>query len=227
MSAHADTEPSAYQQAVQLFRDKAYLPAATKFEAAYQLSRDPELLFDIAQAYRLGHACAQAARYYHQFLDAVPHPPNRETLDTYIADMDACAKAEASAAPPPQVIHDTKVVHDTEVIHDADHRAPLVLAAVGVVGLGVGAYFSYDVHHIEQEYGALCTTACVWPSVASKAAELDTRGQHAEIGEATAYGVGAAALLVSAALLVFRGSVDHVTATPVPGGSVAGASWQF
>jgi hypothetical protein len=229
-SAHADAAPGPYEEAIQLYHDNDFLHAAAKFEQAYRVTHDPGLLFDIAQAYRLGRACAQAARYYHQFLTVVPAPPNRSQLDKYVADMDACAKAEAAARPEPQVLHETKVVHDTtvvtRVVRVADHRASVVLAAVGVVGLGVGAYFTYDVHHVEQEYGALCAGSCVWPTVASKAAALDTRGQRAEIGEAAAYGIGGAAMLVAAALLVLRpGDAEQVT--PVPGGATVGASWQF
>ena len=236
-AAHADDDAHAradavYKEGEQLYADKQYLAAAARFEASYAIEADPAVLFNIAQAYRLGRACAQAARFYHQFIDKVPSPPDRDKLDRYITEMDACAKAEA-AATQPTVIHDTRVVHDTQVVHVADHPSrvlPLALGAGGLLSLGIAAYFTYDVHQIQRDREAACPPGCLYGDVLPRLQHLDDRGHRAEIGEVVFYAVGGAAVIASAVLFVLdhRAPADRVvTVAPLPGGGSVAASWRF
>jgi hypothetical protein len=223
-----------YEQAKQLFLKHDYIAAAGKFYSLYELTPEPALLFNIAQSYRLGHACALAARYYHQFRDAVPNPPNRDKLERYITEMDACATHEAGATPP-QVIHDTKVVHDTQIVRVPDpgrtkRIAGVALAAAGLVGLGAGAYLTYDVHQIQRDREALCPPGCIWGDVSTEASRLDTRGHRAEVAEAFAYGVGGAALIAGITLYVLgrnRDDESTLLAAPTHGGAMISTSWRF
>jgi tetratricopeptide (TPR) repeat protein len=227
--AHADDHKveadAVYKDGEAFYAKKAYLQAAGAFERSYALDPDPAVLFNIAQAYRLAHACAQAARYYHQFVAAVPNPPERGVLDRYMADMDACAKAEASATKP-TVIHDTKVVHDTvhdtKIVHEkASLALPIALGVTGVVALAIGAAYSLDVSHVQRDRDALCPAGCTWPTVADRAAHLDQRAQRAEVGEAVAYAAGGAAAIAGAVLFALgrRGADDGLVVTPTPTGA--------
>jgi hypothetical protein len=51
------------------------------------------LLYDIGQAHRLGGDCAQALRYYADYLRREPDGPNRAGVEAKIAAMEACVHA--------------------------------------------------------------------------------------------------------------------------------------
>src|ERR1043165_7663784 len=80
-----------YDRAIELFQD------------AYKLSHAPGLLFNIAQAYRLKGACAQALEYYQRSLDEDTTADNRAEMQDRVTEMQACvnAKPPAPAPPPP------------------------------------------------------------------------------------------------------------------------------
>src|ERR1700679_3405566 len=63
-----DAAAARYAQGQQHFSAGEDLDAADDFEAAYALDHDPVYLYNIAQAYRLGIACARAADFYRKFL---------------------------------------------------------------------------------------------------------------------------------------------------------------
>jgi hypothetical protein len=166
----------------------------------------------------------QAARYYHDFLAKVPNPPDRAKLDRNVAEMDACAQSEA-AATRPTVIHETKVVH--EIVRDRRSLAlPLAIGGGGLIALGIGAYFTYDVHAIQRDRDAACPPGCVYGDAAARIDHLDHRGKTAALGEALGYSIGATAVIAAAVLFVVRGTEAHDTlVTPAPGG--AAFSWTF
>jgi tetratricopeptide (TPR) repeat protein len=223
---HAD---AIYAEGEELYAHGNYLAAADKFEQAYKLDPDPAVLFNLAQAFRLGHACAQAARYYHEFAGKVSHPPDREQLAKYIHDMDSCAAREASLVKP-TIIHDTHVVH----LRDVDRGRPkrvlgLVTVAVGVVGLAVGGYLTYDVHQIQQDRASVCGTDCVWGDEIAAIDRLDHRGRRAEILEAVVYSASGVAVLTGVGLYLLgrKRTESVVVATPTPGGAQVSARWRF
>lgn len=217
-----------YQQGEALYAAKNYLAAASHFEEAYALDPDPAVLFNIAQAYRFGRACAQAARYYHLFVDKVPHPPDAAGLARNMNEMDTCAKAEASAAPP-TVIHDTRVVHHTKIVRSSSNRAiGLGLGIGGLVSLAVGAWFTHDVHAIQAERDVACPAGCIWAAAGPRIAHLDDRGRRAQLGEAIAYSAGAAALITGVLLVVFsRDETRSRELLVTPTATGAAASWRF
>ena len=234
-AASADDRKAAadatYRAGEDLYQAKHYLDAAAKFETAYALDPDPAVLFNIAQAYRLGRACAQAARYYHLFLTRVPDPPERDKLDHYITEMDECARREAAASSP-QVVHDTQIVHDTRLVRDPGRRQRtlgLVLGAVGVVGLGVGAYLTSDVHQIQSDRESVCKLGCLWGDELATIQRLDDRGHRAEIFEGIVYTTAGAALVTGAVLYVL-GVTRHaetISVSPAPGGVAASVRVAF
>jgi tetratricopeptide (TPR) repeat protein len=79
-----------------------YQEAIVRFAAAYELFPRPELLFNIAQAYRLQGPsfCGAALRYYEWHLHDQPEASNRAELEELIAQMRACAQAQVDVALP-------------------------------------------------------------------------------------------------------------------------------
>ena len=98
--AHSERGMTAYHLA-------HYDEAIAEFEAAYELSRAPRLLYNIAQAHRLKGDCATALRVYVSYLGEEPAAPMRRQVEEQIAEMRACvarrdehARAPSVSAPP-------------------------------------------------------------------------------------------------------------------------------
>lgn len=126
-----------------------YTQAIAKWKGSYRLSKEPLLLFNIAQAYRLSGNCAEANRFYLTYQKLVPKPPNAAEL---AAAMEKCAGIEpatgesvvepgpavqpqpqpAPVAPPAPVV--TPPVH---VDAYADRGKPLRIAGIATVGAGI------------------------------------------------------------------------------------------
>jgi hypothetical protein len=81
------------------FRHGAYEPAAQDFMASYAINPIAELLFNAAQAYRLGGDCPQALAHYQQYVDIAPQGRLRAQAEAMIAKLQSCG---APADPSPQ-----------------------------------------------------------------------------------------------------------------------------
>jgi tetratricopeptide (TPR) repeat protein len=113
-SSGADTKAlQLYEQGIKHYNVAEYEGAIAAFREAYLLTNAPELLYNIAQSYRLrgpGH-CRSALQFYRNFLRVEPRTPRRARVEAAIADMETCAQSEppttspdgepASDAPPP------------------------------------------------------------------------------------------------------------------------------
>ncbi len=96
----AAAEPDArslYEHGTTLYDLGQYREAAHEYEAAFKLRPSPPLLFNIAQAYRLGGDPANALRAYRSYLRRSPDASNRAEVTQYIA---TCEKQLASAPKP-------------------------------------------------------------------------------------------------------------------------------
>src|SRR6266545_4482365 len=79
--------------------------AVAQFEKAYQLSGDPALLFNLAQAHRQAGHANEAVRFYKTYLREQPNSPNREIAEKQLSELHAAdtpsPAAPATAPPPP------------------------------------------------------------------------------------------------------------------------------
>ena len=87
-----------FQEGRQHYDRHEYELAITAFAEAYRLSREPLLLFNIAQSHRLKGDCASAMTFYRRYLEADPHPSNQVELD---AAIERCKGVEPPAPTPP------------------------------------------------------------------------------------------------------------------------------
>jgi tetratricopeptide (TPR) repeat protein len=96
-----------YDEGSRAYKAGDYRRAVERFLAAYELSRAPAILFNIAQAYRLDGACEEALVYYRRSLAEEPDAANRAEVEERIEEMERCADqkkappAETRAAEPP------------------------------------------------------------------------------------------------------------------------------
>jgi tetratricopeptide (TPR) repeat protein len=91
------------REALSHYKAGQYDKAIARFAQAYTLTKAPLLLYDIAQAYRLGGDCVQALRYYGDYLRQQPAAPNRASVEAKRAAMQSCAQAKTTPPPPATV----------------------------------------------------------------------------------------------------------------------------
>ena len=102
-TAAAQPAPDAQAQAEQLFAQgkRAYdvgdfAAATAAFKQAYQLSGEPLLLFNIAQAERKQNHCEGALNAYRAYLRNLPDAPNRAKVEAFIVEAEACTRAQGA-----------------------------------------------------------------------------------------------------------------------------------
>jgi tetratricopeptide (TPR) repeat protein len=92
-----------YDQGSRAYKAGDYRRAVELFLEAYDLSGAPAILFNIAQAYRLDGACADALLYYRRSLAEEPDAANRAEVEERIAEMETCTeKPPRTPAEPPR-----------------------------------------------------------------------------------------------------------------------------
>ena len=99
-----------YQRATRAYDLQKYLEAIDEYQKAYEISGDPPMLYNIAQAYRLADQPAEAVRYYRRFLQRMPNARNREDVERKIADQEKLAEQRKKVEPvtPPPSTTPTK-----------------------------------------------------------------------------------------------------------------------
>lgn len=222
-----------------LYKAGDYRGAADKFQLAYDRDPDPVYLFNAAQAFRFAKECRASADSYQHFLDAAPNAPNRDKVQQYIAEMDACARTQTLAEPvpveptpaaePPKPPPEpprrevTAEVHAPPPPHHRHRALSYVLGATGVVALGAGAYFTVDVLDVKDQQSK-CANTCDGGRIAS----LDDRGSRDNIGELVSYSLAAAALGASAWLYFRHDDVEAPIAVSLTkGGATVTAGLHF
>ena len=222
--------------------------AVELFQAAYELSRLPDLLFNIGQAERHRGRCAQALAAYRSFvaLIASDHPYRLEAVDR-IAQMEECLAQPASldspgrSAPTPPLRPSEDATRETVPRAREDpspagswRRGTVIGLALigGMVASGVaGGVYAWRARDLEQKLEARQTAGGLrWDETA---VWLQGRGQSAA---RSAFWLGAASLALGAAgaavlVLESRAGRDDrrrvsLNAT-LDGGLIAGVSGAF
>ncbi len=86
--AHADPQ-ALYQRGRADYQRGRYQRAIDAFAEAYRATGEPELLYDMAQAFRRDHALDKALPLYRAYLQKAPHAANRAEVEERIADLRA------------------------------------------------------------------------------------------------------------------------------------------
>jgi hypothetical protein len=83
------------------FNAGRYRQAIEAFRASHNTRPLPLLLFNIAQAHRLGGDCGEAMVFYRRYLDAAPTAANRPLVEKLISDCAAVAPIAPAPEPEP------------------------------------------------------------------------------------------------------------------------------
>ncbi len=93
-----------YDKAVTHFNLGEFVEAAAEFRAVYKVAPQAALLYDAAQAYRLGNDREKAAFFYQSYLRAEPGSPRRADVERRIRELqpNATPASAPPLAPPPE-----------------------------------------------------------------------------------------------------------------------------
>lgn len=210
-----------------------YTAAVSAFKEAYVLAPSPGLLFNIAQAYRLGANCDEAAWMYRRFLDTDPRGPQRTLAEDHLATVEKCGTGglritvtpptlEAKAtAPEPE-----RIIVTTSLRSSKYKRASVYTAVGGGIALIGAALFAIDAHNASEAVEENYTRGGKWEDVKP----LDERGQRSETF-ATVLGVSGGVAMLSAAVLYGLGkhyeTASHFAVAPTRTGAQVSLSWGF
>jgi hypothetical protein len=237
--AQKDEVKLRYQRATRAYDLQKYMEAIEEYQKAYEISGDPPMLYNIAQAYRLADQPAEAVRYYRRFLQRMPNARNREDVERKIADQEKLAeqrrKAEAAAPqPPPQPTKPPPIVEvkpppaaaivppqpspaqPSPAPESSNARAIVgwCLVGVGVIAGGVAGYEGY---RAQQKADQLSNDSMMMMTKTFDPA-VETEGKNANVA-AIALGIGGAVVgLTGIIVLLTGGSSSEQTekpATPV------------
>jgi tetratricopeptide (TPR) repeat protein len=92
-----------YEKATRLYNLGQYEKAIAEYQAAYLISADPVMLYNIAQCHRNNGQSEEAVRFYKSYLRNAPNAPNRPEVEKRIADMERLSAERRREAIAPSV----------------------------------------------------------------------------------------------------------------------------
>jgi tetratricopeptide (TPR) repeat protein len=187
--------------------------AVKEFREAYRLRQEPAILFNVAQSYRQLGKYSDAYFYYRQYLSQKPDAPNREEVESLIAQMRYQIDLEkeqqtrvprdpAAAKNPEHVIAAPRAVVEPAPAPTAPPHSMRIPAYVAL-GAGVGVEgLAFLLHGSAQsaadQFNSKYAAGQLTAQDASLKSTAESRGKLATVALA-----GGALLLVTGAVLFF------------------------
>jgi hypothetical protein len=212
-----------YIEASRHYDLREYAVAIEGFRRAYTLVPDPLFLFDIAQSYRQLHDCDNARGFYKNYLINAPTADNRDKVEAFIAELDACVAEEEQQRARQHVDKPVPVTPPPPAPHTTLKIAGLVTAGVGAALVGAAVYYSFQAADKSRQLEELCAGGCS----AADTLALDLSGHDAGRNAVVLYLVGGAALATGAALFGWASLDEPVAITPLPGGAAVSTRVRF
>jgi tetratricopeptide (TPR) repeat protein len=218
--AHAEPSPEQLFDEGQAAYDHGdYATAIAKWTDSYRLSKQPLLLLNLAQAYRLGGDCQHALADYREYLAADPSPGEQHDLAAgFVRELEPKC---GSPSPPAQV---DRVEQPVEVHPRPGHStkiAGLVTGGAGVAVMATGLLFGRRASALGDEVTQDCAASCSWSIEKTK----EANGQRdATVGKALD-GVGLGAIAIGVGMYLYGAHAEAPTLTVQPIASGASLSW--
>jgi len=235
----AFAQPSAedlYTEGQAAYDRAHYATAVGMWQAAYDLSKESGLLFNLAQAKRLSGDCAGANATYRHFLatDADDTAAEQHKLAADLArELEALCPTPAQK---PAVIPPPKLVEQL-ALNEAPRRsgpqvdsarpgrtwkiAGLTTGGVGIVTIAIGLGLGHHGASIGDEVTSACRVSCDWEAQKAK----DARGRREVTIGNTLDVIGAAAIAGGAIFYYLGVRQATLTAAPAQGGGGGVISW--
>ena len=212
-----------------------YATAIMKWQAAYDLSKENGLLFNLAQAKRLAGDCTGALTSYRNFLsrDSDPTSDQHKLAGDFAQELASqCSDASAPKLAKSEPLVQAKVTEiSVPAVREWRNEIPvsngrrwktagLVTGGVGVATLAIGLGLGHHGSEIGAEVTAACRTSCDWSALKDK----DARGRR-EVAIGRVLDIAGAAAIVGGAVFYYIGMrQESVTIAPRDGGAVV--SWR-
>lgn len=234
LEAVASAQPTAedlYGQGEEAFNRRAYSDAIEKWQASYELSHEPLLLFNLAHAYRLSGDCPRALATYRRFMAEDPTAEERALAVQLSQELEGKCEAPTPPAteqqpPTPDTVFRSTPVSTTHEDHPERSGRTLkisgmVLGGASVLTIATGLYVGRSAQAIGDEVTAACRVSCDWAAWKDR----DAKGQrYAAIGRGLVVG-GAIGIAGSAVLYYLGVRQAALTIEPSARGQGAAVSW--
>jgi tetratricopeptide (TPR) repeat protein len=204
----APTAEELYAQGQAAYDAADYATAIARWTRSYDLSGEPELLFNLAQAYRLDHDCVRALSTYRRFIRIDLKSEQRALA----VDLERELEPKCGAPPTePTSMNPRSALKTTGV----------ATGGGGLALLATGLLFGRRSSELGDEVSRACSVPCDWAAQRGK----DAHGRRdASIGYALD-AVGVAAIAGGAVLYYVGRSETTVTVAPPHGETGAVISW--
>ena len=227
-AAAAPTAEELYAQGQEAYDHADYAAAIDRWSAAYDISGERGLLFNLAQAQRLSGDCKNALATYRRFVAADPEPTSEQhkLAEDFTRELEPACGAhaveplkEATTEP-----HPAQRVDD-QGSEDVRPGRTLRVAGISIGGTGgavlvTGLLLGHLAHTLGSEVTDTCTESCYWAAQKAK----DARGRRYETIGYALDAIGIAAIAGGMVTYYFghRRSAA-VISSPSEGGAVV--SW--
>lgn len=228
-TAHAQPRAEDLYAEGQAAYDSAdYTMAIAKWQAAYDLSKERDLLFNIAQAQRLSGACLEAIATYRHFVTADPDPASAQhkLAKDLVLELEMRCPAGAPVVLP-ALDKPSLVVRlsDREADLIRSGRtwkiAGLVTSGVGVAAIAIGLGLGHHGASIGDEITSACLVSCDWATLKDR----DARGKR-EVAIGKALDVAGVATIAGGVIFYYLGVRQETFTVARPSGGNGGViSW--
>ncbi len=221
--AHAEGDAEKlYQEGQAAFDAKKYDEAIAAWDKSYTLSKLPALVFNLAQAHRLGGHCTKAVEAYKRFLSLDPRSSERPDAEQFLRELEPTCPAPVNTY--------VKTVPDVKLRFEdrgkGQRRAGLIVGGAGLAVFAAGLYFGSRASSLASEVDSACAMGCEWtPELADK----ESSGKSAQTIQYVLYVVGVAGVAGGAALW-FKGDGKRRISVEQPktgNGAVVGLAGRF
>lgn len=220
-SALAESAEELFDAGQRAYDAGDYTLAIDRWEASYQLSREPGFLFNLGQAHRRAGNCARALSSYRQFVTADPTSDRRSLVDELVRELEAKCGASQQPDPPPIATQpDTRRTVTTDTGRNL-RIAGLVTSGGGAVIVVTGLLFGRRARAIGDDVSAACSPSCDW----SEQRDPDARGRRSATIGYTLDGIGLAAIATGAVLYMIGRRDGAVIIAPRPHEGGGEFSW--
>ncbi len=235
-----------YEASKKLYNIEKYDEAIAELKKAYELSPDPIYLFNIGQALRKKNDCAGALDYYRKYLRDSPNAPNKDKVEGWMTELEACAKVEVKPIVKPIVkpveIKPVEakpkitgmVVPDPKPIDNApssDGNRTLRIAGLATAGVGVGVLVAGVVmgvssRSIANQISEECAVGCDWPELEQRDAKGHKRATLSKIE------IGVGGVMIAGGVVMYflgraTGRESRVAVVPTDGGGFVVTGGRF
>ena len=190
-----------------------YERAAEEYKLAYAADPRPEMLFNIAQAYRLAKLAAQALDYFKQYLDKQPSGAGADEARKHVVTLTKQIDEENAAkeAPPPTVLPAPAPAPVVKPVGPAPRGrglriAGIVTGSAGLVTVAYGVKLAFDARGAASD---ISDHSGPWTPDDEDTFE---RGERANRNMKIAYAIGGA-LVIGGGVMYFLGR--RAAAAPV------------